>query len=174
LVPCLPGASLVSCAYRRRVSVAGEGSPPPSTTELQRWFKGQFFYGLRSVPMAFSVSAGCYSPPSSPASPAASAPMWSISGLVLFSFGVCGRMLDLLGVVVLGTRRQCSSKFKGSVSIVRRYASFEPGRGGRVPSSAMDRMRLQLGSEVLSKSCHSCWLPLEFLQLRSADRGRGP
>jgi hypothetical protein len=121
LVPCLPGASLLSCACRRRVSVAGEGSPPPSTTELQRWFKGQFFYGLRSVPMAFSVSAGCYSPPSSPASPAASAPMWSISGLVLFSFGVCGRMLDLLGVVVLGTRRQCSSKFKGSVSIVRRY-----------------------------------------------------
>jgi hypothetical protein len=171
----LPGASLLTCACRRRVSVAGKGSLLPLTAELQRWFKGLFFYGLRSVPVVFSSPASCYSPPSSPASPAASAPMWSISGLVLFSFGVCGRMLDLLEesfYLVLDVSVHPSSR--GAPPSTDGTASFKPGRGGRVPSSAMDRMRLLFGSQVLSKSCHSRWLPLEFLQLRSADRGRGP
>jgi hypothetical protein len=59
---------------------------------------------------------------------------------------VFGRVLVLLGVVFLGPRRQCSSKFMGAPPSAEGTASFEPGQGGRVPSSAMDRMRLFLGS----------------------------
>jgi hypothetical protein len=65
---------------------------------------GQLFYGLRSVPLAFGASAGCYYLRSSPAFIAASSPMWSTSGLLLLLL-VFGRVLVLLGVVSLGPRR---------------------------------------------------------------------